>query len=136
MKILLVDDDEGVLKTLDMIFSLFGLKTDHASCGTEALALVKDHSFDLIILDVSMPGMNGIDVLRRLREKPETFQVPVIMLSGQSEPEVKRQALALGAMEYVTKPFDLFQFRQVLNRTCQITSRTQTTNKDVEGLVG
>lgn len=136
MRILLVDDDEGVLKTLDMVFSMIGVETVHASRGATALTLVQRHTFDLIVMDVNMPGMSGIDVLRQLRATPETSQIPVMMLSGESEPIFRRQAMDAGATEYLTKPFELLAFRQAVDRVCPKKSLLSSIGVEVEGFAG
>lgn len=136
MRVLIVDDDDGVLATLDMVFGMIGGETVHASCGAEALAFVASQSFDLIVMDINMPGMSGIDVLRQLRETPETSQIPVMMLSGESESEFRHQALKLGATEYLSKPFDLWAFRQAVDRVCTKESQLNATGAEVEGLAG
>jgi len=107
MKILLVDDDVAVLAALSMVFRHLGMLTTHASCGSEALVLLETHSFDLIMLDMTMPRMNGLEVLRHLRENERTQDTPVIFLTGQQEAELRDEALALGAADYLLKPFEL-----------------------------
>jgi len=107
MNILIVDDEEAVLAALGMVIHHLGMMSVHAACGEEALALVEVHTFDLILLDMSMPRMSGLEVLRCLRQNERTREVPVIFLTGQQEPELKAEALALGAVDYLSKPFDL-----------------------------
>ncbi len=103
MKILIVDDDPDIAEII-----AFALGKDHHHCttvhgGTNALALLDHQKFDLIILDVMMPRVDGYEVCRRLREKDTT--TPVIMLTAKDSETDKVQGLDLGADDYVTKPF-------------------------------
>ena len=100
--IMVVDDDQTVLRLLDRILKPAGYDVILASDGGSALKLAEQHSPDLVILDIMMPGLNGFQVLEFIREKSE---VPVIMLTGVVEPISVYQSVNLGADDYVRKPF-------------------------------
>lgn len=117
MNILLVDDDEKVRQTLDMVLRLSGLNALHAGNGEEALAQIETADrINLVLLDIDLPKMNGFEVLRRLKSDPRTRSIPVIMLTGRNELEIKVEALSLGAADYLTKPFDIDDFRNSIRR--------------------
>jgi DNA-binding response OmpR family regulator len=104
-KILLVDDRAEFLQVLIERLESRGYLAQGAGSGAEALRAVASEAFDAVVLDMVMPGMDGLETLRRLREiKPE---MPVIVLTGYGTSEDVVQALALGARDYLVKPADL-----------------------------
>lgn len=102
-KILIVDDEKFVRRTISRVLSCEGMATFEAGSGPEALHMVKQQSFDLIILDIVMDDMDGFEVIRRLRE--QGVLTPVFVLSGRQADNDKVFALGIGADDYVTKPF-------------------------------
>lgn len=100
--IMVVDDDQDTLKIINRALELEGYTVITASDGRAALALLEEHSPDLIILDVITPELDGFQVLKLLRARSN---VPIIMLTARGEPLLVQKALALGADDYVTKPF-------------------------------
>ncbi len=104
-QILIADDDTSTLRTLTHALEREGYKVHTAQDGVEALEQVEAHQPDLIILDVVMPQMDGSEVCRRLRRKPEFARVPVIILTAQSSQDEKVRFLDAGADDYMTKPF-------------------------------
>lgn len=104
-KILCVDDEMDVLLILKTALSE-DYEVSTAGNGIDAIALVDDLRPDLVILDMMMPEMDGIQTLRELRQTEAGADVPVLFLTGVSDKEVKRQALDLGTSYYLTKPFD------------------------------
>jgi DNA-binding response OmpR family regulator len=105
-RILIVDDDPVIVRLLQINFRLEGYEVDTASRGEEALQRVRDHLPDVVILDVMMPGIDGWEVCRKLKENPAVKHVPVIFLSARAQDEDRQRGYALGVDEYVTKPFD------------------------------
>jgi len=101
---LLVDDQAGVLEMLSLFFQRAGFDVETAVNGEEALQKVEEAVPDIIILDVMMPGISGFDVCRQLRSKPQTVQLPIIMLSAKGEIDDKVKGFEAGADDYVTKP--------------------------------
>src|SRR5205085_12203238 len=93
------------------------LKTVFALDGNEALQLAQEQKFDLILLDWMMPGLNGIDVLKRLRERPETASVPVIMLTARGQNSDQERALQFGATAYLIKPFSPLELLERIQDT-------------------
>jgi DNA-binding response OmpR family regulator len=102
-KILLVDDDPDMLQVLRWALAPIGGLLE-ASCGRAALRLIKTQRPKLILLDVSMPGMDGIEVLKAARLLDPSLII--VMLTGQSDIAIAKEALDCGARAYITKPFD------------------------------
>ncbi|RSM63611.1 DNA-binding response regulator [Amycolatopsis sp. WAC 01376] len=101
-RVLVVDDDETVRDVVRRYLEVAGFDVDVAGDGTEGLRLFSATGPDLVVLDVMMPGLNGLEVCRRLRQ---VSQVPVVMLTALGEEENRIAGLQLGADDYVTKPF-------------------------------
>lgn len=104
-RILVVDDEPSIVKLVTATLESRGYKIDQAFDGHEAIVQAKLHHPDLILLDVMMPGMDGIETRRRLFAEPETKDIPVIHLSAVGDFEKQREALAEGATDYIVKPF-------------------------------
>ena len=111
MKILIVDDSPDALAVARARLSKEGLDIVCADSGQAGLAMAKDESPDLILLDVDMPDLTGFHVCRMLQADPQTRTIPVIFLSGFDDADTKVRALDMGAVDYVTKPFDAFELR-------------------------
>ena len=104
---LVVDDDEMTRKILSHRLRREGFDVVGAPDGGSALERIRDHRFDLILLDVMMAGLNGLEVLAKLRESNAAIDLPIIMVTGRWESEEIVKALELGANDYVTKPLDV-----------------------------
>ena len=104
--ILIVDDDEGSLELLKCKLVEQGHRVATAQCGAEALALARELRPQLILLDAVMPGMDGFEVCRRLKEDADTRQTPVVFLVTSTDPIDKLHGLTIGGLDYITKPFD------------------------------
>jgi DNA-binding response OmpR family regulator len=108
-RILLVDDEQSIQTLLSFPLQRDGYEVVHASDGREALARFDEQSFDLVVLDLMLPRMDGLEVCKRLRGQGST--VPIIMLTAKSEEIDKVLGLELGADDYITKPFSMREFR-------------------------
>ncbi len=102
-RILVIDDDAAITSLLKRGLSYEGFAVDTARSGGEGLALARERPSDLVILDVMMPGLDGLEVLRRLRAADE--HLPVLMLTAKDAPADQVKGLESGADDYVTKPF-------------------------------
>jgi len=102
-KLLLVDDDEALAEMYALQLTASGFQVTTARSGAEALQLVLDATPDLIYLDLGLPGMTGLEVLERLRGAPSTAEVPVVILTNFSEPEMIKRGQELGAQDYLIK---------------------------------
>jgi CheY-like chemotaxis protein len=104
--VLLVDDDPVILRLLEVNFRLDGFETRSAARGEEALEQAAEEAPDAVVLDVMMPGMDGYEVCRRLRELPGLAQVPVVFLTARAEDADRGPVGVEGEFQHVTKPFD------------------------------
>lgn len=104
--VLIVDDDPLIVRLLELNFRLGGFRVSSATRGDRAVEVAAGSMPDAIVLDVSMPGIDGYEVCRRLREDHGMSDVPVVMLTAYGRDEDKARADAFGVTAYVTKPFD------------------------------
>src|SRR5688572_26933441 len=103
-KILIVDDDVDSLKLIGLMLKRNGYEVSAADSGGKALSKAEAEIPDLIILDVMMPDMNGLDVCRRLRANPATAEIPIIMFTAKTMIDDKVKGFEAGADDYLTKP--------------------------------
>ena len=120
-RILVVDDDAAVTSLLRRGLAYEGFTVDTAGSGEAGLALAREQPPDLVILDIMMPGMDGLEVLRRLREADK--RLPVLLLTAKDAPSDQVQGLETGADDYVVKPFT---FEVLLARVRVLLRRQQT----------
>jgi len=112
-RLLIVDDEEKVRKYLSSLLRKRGYHVDTAPEGTSALEMVNQNDFDLVLLDVIMPGPNGLEVLQEIkRRKPNT---EVIMLTGNASVNTGVEGMRLGAFDYLLKPLDLKALTECLD---------------------
>jgi len=104
MRVLLVEDDPTTQATVKLMLETAGMVVDATDLGEDGLEIGKLYEYDIIILDLMLPDMDGLEVLRRLRDS--RVQTPVLILSGLTESEMKVKGLGIGADDYLTKPFD------------------------------
>lgn len=105
IQLLLVDDEERFLYTTKILLEKRGVVTFTATNGVDALKAMDEHRIDVVILDVKMPGIDGVEVLRKTKQKHPL--VEVIMLTGHASVESAVEGLKLGAFDYVKKPCDI-----------------------------
>lgn len=113
---LVVDDDPQVLKLLRVNFELEGFEVMSAVNGEEALEMVGRDTPDVVVCDVMMPGIDGLEVVRRLRAHPDTVSLPLVVVSAKAQRADVRVGITLGADEYVTKPFDPAELIEIVQR--------------------
>lgn len=104
--ILIVDDQQGIRLLLHEVFKKEGYYTELAANGVEALQIVNSKPVDCALLDMKIPGMNGIDILRMIRETHK--EMPVLMMTAYGEQDIIEEAIGLGATGYFAKPFNIF----------------------------
>ncbi|MDX1688671.1 MAG: response regulator [Candidatus Promineifilaceae bacterium] len=126
-KILIVDDDPQLVQLIGYTLYSEGYQTVVAHSGEEALQLVGREQPDLVILDVMMPGMSGIEVCDILREDPETTNLPIIILSARTQVPHRIEGLQAGADEYLTKPISL---KEMVARVDALLERTRRLRTD------
>lgn len=121
--ILIIEDEESIARVLELELEFEGYEVDIAHTGTDGLIKVRERSWDLILLDLMLPGIHGLDVLKRLRATED--DTPVILLTAKSEVEDKVKGLDLGANDYVTKPFEIEELLARIRSTLRVTSKKQ-----------
>lgn len=109
LKLLIVDDQKGIRRLLTEVFLEYGYEIESCANGIRALEVIPEFKPDLIIMDVKMPGMNGIDVLRKLRDTDKDIRV--IMMTAYGDQHYVNQAEALGVARFIIKPFDLNELK-------------------------
>ena len=110
-RILVADDDSTILRVLETVLIGDGYEVVAASDGVEAVALARAGAFDLIMLDVQMPKLDGLSAARQLRADPSMADVPIVMLTGRTADRDIEAAFAEGVTDYITKPFAVAQLR-------------------------
>ncbi len=106
--ILIVDDEKLIVKGIKFSLEQDGMEVDSAYDGEEALNLVKNNSFDLVVLDVMLPKLDGLSVCQQIRE---FSQIPIIMVTAKGEDMDKIMGLEYGADDYITKPFNILELK-------------------------
>ncbi len=104
-KVLVVDDEANIVLSLEFLMQQAGFQVDTAEDGESALSRIAESPPDLVLLDISLPGISGFDVLERLRGDPAHARLPIIMLTAHGREVEREKGLALGADDYITKPF-------------------------------
>ena len=126
-KILIVEDEESILMPLEDNLRLEGYEVLCARDGLEGLSMVRKHAFDLIVLDIMLPKMDGFEVCKRLRQ--DRVMTPILMLTAKSQEVDKVLGLELGADDYVTKPFSS---RELLARIKAILRRAKEPHQGID----
>src|SRR5437868_3381872 len=104
-RIVVIEDDDAIRATLIDLLELNGCSVSSATNGIDGLALVQREGADVILTDIHMPGLDGFQLIERLRADDRTRSIPVIICSASVEPERMRQGMDLGAEDFIVKPF-------------------------------
>jgi len=131
-RILLVDDEQSIQELLSFPLRQDGYDVVQASDGREGLDLFRESHFDLVVLDVMMPRMDGFELCQRLRSRST---VPIIMLTAKSEEVDKIVGLEIGADDYITKPFSVREFRSRVKALLRRSSIATELGDDPEQLI-
>jgi two-component system cell cycle response regulator CtrA len=120
MRVLLVEDDLTAARGVSLMLKSSGAVVDHTDTGEEALELTRHYEYDIVLLDIMLPDIEGYEVVRRMRLARN--DTPVLILSGLARPQAKVKGLGMGADDYITKPFDraeLLARMQAIVRRCK-----------------
>lgn len=128
-RILIVDDEKDIVDLISYNLEKEGFQTSKAYDGESALQTIKEQKPDLIILDLMLPKMNGLDVCRAVRRNPGTSGLPIIMLTAKSDEVDKVTGLEVGADDYVTKPFSV---KELIARVRSVLRRLKEKEQSVE----
>lgn len=124
LRALVVDDSPTVTRQIELELRNSGIASDIAETGERALELLAQHAYDLIFLDVILPGTDGYHVCREIRKSPQTRQTPVIMLTSRSSPFDKVRGSLVGCSAYLTKPVDYTAFRDTVGKYVAVQLQT------------
>jgi len=114
-KILIVDDDETITHLMDALVKMEGHESFIVNDSTQAMEVARSVEPDLITLDLMMPGLSGYDLCELLLKEPKFSDVPIIIISAKDDSESRQTALAKGARDYITKPFNVDEFLEKIN---------------------
>jgi DNA-binding response OmpR family regulator len=106
LRVLVVDDDAEVLDFLEVLLSLESISTVRADDAESALRILADGPVGLVLVDIAMPGLDGLELCRRIRAAPATQKLPVVVLSARPGQVAESEAMAAGANHFLHKPFD------------------------------
>src|SRR5947207_2985098 len=120
LKVLVIDDEENIIEFIRLGLRYEGFHVESASDGEQGITAAQRINPDLIILDIMLPGIDGLEVCRRLRANPITREIPVLMLTAKDDVRDRITGLRTGADDYLTKPFD---FDELLERIRAILRR-------------
>lgn len=113
-KILIVDDQFGIRMLLQELFQREGYQTFQAADGKKALEIVTTHDPDIVLLDMKIPGMDGLEILKHI--KANDSDCKVLVMTAYGELGMIQEAMDMGAIAYVAKPFDIMELRDQINR--------------------
>ena len=133
-KVLVVDDEKLIVKGIRFSLEQDGMEVDCAYDGEEALTMAREHEYDMILLDIMLPKMDGIQVCQQIRE---FSSVPIIMLTAKGEDMDKILGLEYGADDYITKPFNILEvkarIKAIMRRTAKPAVKAGDLKLDCEG---
>lgn len=131
-KILIVEDDPSISDLLEMNFSVAGYCCDAANNGKDALERIRKNAYDLAVLDIMLPGIDGFELFQDMQEK----QIPIIYLSAKSDTHSKVKGLKMGAEDYITKPFDVLELLVRVEKVLQRYQKKQREHRQTIYQIG
>jgi two-component system phosphate regulon response regulator PhoB len=114
--VLLVEDDRPLRDLMELRLTRLGFHVSVAGDGVEALKMIREHPPQVILLDILLPQMNGLELMRLLRDEPNAPAIPIIVISALGFREVVQQAIAAGAQDFMLKPFDMHALTEKLSK--------------------
>ena len=130
IKVLLVDDEKDFVETLDERLQIRDFNVTTAFSGDEAIKLVEENDFDVIVLDVQMPGKSGIETLKEIKNMENISQV--IMLTGHATVKTAIEVMKNGAYDYLMKPTDTDELTEMINKAYQLVSEQKDRIRQAE----
>lgn len=115
-RILVVEDEESLLKLETILLTVKGYEVVGVQTGNHALMKVCDEPFDLILLDIMLPDIDGFEVCSRLKKDPHSSSIPIVMLTAKKNPDDQQRGVACGASAYLTKPFKSAMIIEVIEK--------------------
>ena len=114
--VLAVDDNHDNLELLTQILDLFGCECMEAVDGYSALSAAVDRSPDLIVLDICLPDIDGIELVKRIRENPDLIHIPIVAVTALAKTEDRERILQAGCIAYLSKPFNIKDLEQIIRQ--------------------
>ena len=124
-RILIVEDEESLLKLETILLTVKGYEVSGALTGNDALNKISNETFDLILLDIMLPDIDGFEVCCRVKKDPRTSGIPVVILTAKKNPDDQERGLSCGASAYLTKPFKSAMIIEVIQKILQGTSAVE-----------
>jgi twitching motility two-component system response regulator PilG len=122
-RILIVEDEESLLKLETILLTVKGYEVSGASTGTNALEKLSGETFDLILLDIMLPDIDGYEICRRIKVHPRHAGTPVVMLTAKKSAEDQERGVTCGADAYLTKPFKSAMIIEVIEKLVRDSSK-------------
>lgn len=119
LNVLLIEDDELYASLVKMVLERTGFNVTVATTGHEGLDLLEQQHYDVLILDVALPRMNGIEILQRIREMPSLAHLPIIMATADGSIKVRQEAERIGVNGFFEKPFDFDELMALMHQLVQ-----------------
>jgi len=129
LKVLMVDDEVVFCENMTKLLNTRGYQAKAVNEGEEAIRVLKKEVYDVVVLDFKMPGMNGIDILKKMNESGVTSQV--IMLTGHGGVDTAMEAINLGAYDYLPKPCEVDELSEMINNSQKMKSQNSKKRKRV-----
>ncbi len=123
-RVLVADDDPQNRALIEEVCQSEGFEVEGVGEGDRALEAARRRTFDLLLLDAAMPGMDGLEVCRQLKADPETASIPVMIVTASLEDSVRDRATELGAVAFITKPFRIFELTQRMRAALRLRARS------------
>ena len=115
-RILIIEDEESLLKLETILLTVKGYKVTGSLSGYDALKKISEETFDLILLDIMLPDIDGFEICCRVKQDPRTSAIPVVMLTAKKNPDDQERGVACGASAYLTKPFKSAMIIEVIEK--------------------
>lgn len=132
-RILIIEDEENIARVLQLELQFEGYEVSVSHTGTDGLIQYREHNWDLVLLDIMLPELNGLDVLKRIRAT-ET-RTPIILLTAKNNLEDKVRGLDLGANDYITKPFEIDELLARIRSTLRFANYQKEMTQDEESCI-
>jgi len=130
-KILVVDDEKDILELIDYNLSKNGYRVKIVTSGEDALELIKENDYDLIILDLMLPGVDGFDICKIIKSDKQKANIPIVMVTAKADEADKVAGLEIGADHYVTKPFSPRELLAIVKATLRRSPAKQEEEKPI-----
>jgi twitching motility two-component system response regulator PilG len=124
-RILIVEDEESLLKLETILLTVKGYEVSGVLTGNDALKKISDETFDLILLDIMLPDIDGFEVCSRIKNNPLTSGMPIVMLTAKKSSVDQERGVACGASAYLTKPFKSAMIIEVIEKLLQGSSKME-----------